>query len=283
MSPKRPDPPKPPGDAEEREFLAAYDAAAFPHPSVAVDVAVMTVEAGGLHALLVRRGAPPHKGRYALPGGFVGAKESLEAAAARVLAAKTGLDDVFLEQLYTFGDVGRDPRTRVIAVAYVALVDPAKLRRALASRDDVRLARLDVPWEGEAGGAVRALGPGGEALPLAFDHAEILGVVVKRLRGKLAYVPIGYELLPRRFALRELQQIHEAILGRPLNKDSFRRSVVASGLVAPTGEMESNVAYRPAELYRYPGAYLTRPRARGEPRRGAGRGERRKRVNGKTR
>ncbi|MBI1850672.1 MAG: NUDIX domain-containing protein [Planctomycetes bacterium] len=238
-------------NAEERAFLAAYDAAAFPHPSVAVDVAVMSVADGALHTLLVQRGDHPQKGRLALPGGFVGVKESLDAAAARVLAIKTGLRDLFLEQLYTFGDVGRDPRTRVITVAYYALVDRARVLRARPEQGAMVFARIDVPWKGEAGGPVRALDAEGRELPLAFDHADILGVVVKRLRGKLGYVPIGYELLPRRFALRQLQEIHEAVLGRKLNKDSFRRSVVASGLVAPTRELEHDVPYRPAELYRY--------------------------------
>src|SRR6185295_12581180 len=109
-------------NAEEEAFLAAYDAAAFPHPSVAVDVAAMTTGGGSLHALLVRRTAPPHKGRYALAGGFVGFSESLDDAAARVVAAKGGLSGIFLEQLYTFGAVDRDPRTRVLSVAYYALV-----------------------------------------------------------------------------------------------------------------------------------------------------------------
>ena len=247
---KKPTKPKP-ADADERAFLASYDAAEFPHPSVAVDVAVMTVAEGGLQTLLVSRGDHPQKGRFALPGGFVGVKESLDAAAARVLATKTGLHDLYLEQLYTFGDVARDPRTRVITVAYYALIDRVRLLRARPEHGDVVTARVDVPWEGEAGGPVRAFDGAGRALPLAFDHAEILGVVVKRLRGKLGYVPIGYELLPRRFALRQLQEIHEAILGRKLNKDSFRRSIVASDLVAPTREVEQDVPYRPAELYRY--------------------------------
>ena len=238
-------------DAEERAFLASYDAAEFPHPSVTVDVAPMTTAAGALHALLVRRADHPHKGCWALAGGFVGMKESLDAGAARVLAAKAGLSGIFLEQLYTFGAVDRDPRTRVISVAYYALVDEARLRRARPARGEVLVARIDVPWADETGGSVRALDAEGTALPLAFDHADVLGLVVKRLRGKLDYAPIGFQLLPRRFTLRQLQEVHEAVLGRKLNKDSFRRSVLARGLVAATGEMEKDVPYRPAELYRY--------------------------------
>src|SRR6185369_6304218 len=118
MSPAK----NPSTDADERAFLARYDAAEFPHPSVTVDVAAMTAAKGALHAMLVRRAEHPGKGRWALAGGFVGMKESLDDAAARVLAAKAGLSGIFLEQLYTFGSVDRDPRTRVISVAYYALV-----------------------------------------------------------------------------------------------------------------------------------------------------------------
>jgi len=238
-------------NAEEEAFLAAYDAAAFPHPSVAVDVAAMTTGGGSLHALLVRRTAPPHKGRYALAGGFVGFSESLDDAAARVVAAKGGLSGIFLEQLYTFGAVDRDPRTRVLSVAYYALVEEARLRAAAPAAGEAVVARLDVPWTGLEGGPVRAQGDRGRELPLALDHSEILGRAVQRLRGKLDYSPIGFQLLPRQFTLRQLQEVHEAVLGRKLNKDSFRRSVVASGLVAATGELEKDVPYRPAELYRY--------------------------------
>jgi 8-oxo-dGTP diphosphatase len=113
------------------------------------------------------------------------------------------------------------------------------------------LAGLRVPWKGEAGGSIEATGDSGVALPLAFDHAEILGMVVKRLRGKLDYAPIGFQLLPPRFTLRTLQNVHETILGQPLNKDSFRRRMLASGQLAPTGEREVEVGHRPAELYRF--------------------------------
>lgn len=245
--------PQPPDD-DERAFLAAYDASEFPHPSVAVDVATMTTADGALHALLVRRTDHPAKGRWALPGGFVGMRESIDDAAERVLRAKAGLEGIFLEQLYTFGRVDRDPRTRVISVAYYALVEAARLERALPEAGETVVARIGVPWEGEAGGPVRALDGDGAELPLAFDHAEILGAVVQRLRGKVDYAPLGFQLLPQRFTLRQLQETHEAILGRALNKDSFRRSVVTRGLVAPTGEVEKDVPYRPAELYRYAAA-----------------------------
>ena len=241
-------------DTDEQAFLVAYDAAQFPHPSVAVDVALVTVAQGRLRALLKPRDAHPHRGRWALPGSFLRMDESLDEAAQRVLAVKAGLSDIFLEQLYTFGRPDRDPRTRVITVAYYALVDARRLAgRDLASPAAAagQLVTLEVPWQGEHGGPVGILDDEGHSLPLAFDHTEILGLVVQRLRGKLDYAPIGFELLPRQFTLRQLQEIHETILGRTLNKDSFRRRLLASGLIVPTGKLEQDVGHRPAELYRF--------------------------------
>jgi 8-oxo-dGTP diphosphatase len=239
---------------DELAFLASYDASRYPRPSVAVDVVLLTVSDGAIRALLGRRAEHPERGRWALPGSFLAIDESLDAAAARVLATKAGLDHVFAEQLYTFGAPERDPRTRVLSVAYYALVEPATLERAVAARDNrnIVLARLDVPWAGEAGGPVEAVAPDdGAPLPLAFDHAEILGMAVKRIRGKLDYAPIGFELLPAAFSLRDLRLVHEAILGRPLNKDSFRRRILDRGLVVPTGTRAAGVGYRPPELYRF--------------------------------
>jgi 8-oxo-dGTP diphosphatase len=177
--------------------------------------------------------------------------ESVDRAADRVLREKTGLRGVFLEQLYTFGEPQRDPRTRVITVAYYALVEASTLRLPKDADGDVRLAALHVPWAGERGGPVEARDERGRKLPLAFDHGDILGLVVRRLRGKLGYAPIGFELLPKEFTLLQLQEIHETILGRRLNKDSFRRSMLDSRRIAPTGRREAAVGHRPAEFYRF--------------------------------
>ena len=236
------------------QFLASYDASRFPRPSVAVDVAVITAAEGQLRALLVQRSAPPQAGRWGLPGGFLQLDEGLDAAAERVLAAKAGLRDVYLEQLYTFGAVDRDPRTRVISVAYVVLVPPSALA---GLNGGTRVAPLQVPWAGETGGPVHALDDR-TPLPLAFDHADILGVAVQRLRGKLDYSNVGFRMLPPAFTLRALQHLHETVLGRSLNKDSFRRRLRASGLVEATGERQRDVGHRPAALYRFTGA--TAPR-----------------------
>ena len=235
-----------------RDSETPTDLESFPHPSLTVDVALLTAADGALHALLVQRSSPPDSGKWALPGGFVRVDESLDEAAARILRDKAGLDGLFIEQLYTFGELGRDPRARVVSVAYYALVPPERLRAAgIPGGEPAVTARLRVPWAGERGGLVEALDRSGEPLPLAFDHAEMLGLAVKRLRGKLDYAPIGFELLPDRFSLRALQQIHEAILGRRLNKDSFRRRMLAGGQLEATGERRTDVEYRPPELYRF--------------------------------
>ena len=239
------------GGAGEAGFLAGYDASEFPHPSLTVDVALVTASQDSLQALLLRREHHPEIHKWALAGGFVGLDESLDAAAARILREKVGLSDVFLEQLYTFGEPARDPRTRVITVAYYALVPIDRLTAAgVPGAEPTQLARLHVPWVGESGGPVEALDESGEVLPLAFDHGKILGTVVQRLRGKLDYAPVGFEFLPEVFSLRALQQVHEVISGRRFNKDSFRRRMLASGQLEATGEHLTDVEYRPPELYR---------------------------------
>jgi len=236
-------------DDEERAFLASYDPQQFERPSLAVDVALLSVEPEGrLSTLVVRRTETPAKGRWALPGTFVRVDETLEAAAARALTSKSGLENVYLEQLYTFGALRRDPRTRVVSVAYYALVHAQRLAEA---KDQARIARVEVPWEGETGGEVDVRVEDGTSLPLAFDHGAILGTAVKRIRGKLDYTPIGFQLLPERFTLAALQHVHETVLGRPLNKDSFRRRMLASGQLEATGDREEGVDHRPPELYRF--------------------------------
>jgi 8-oxo-dGTP diphosphatase len=238
-------------ETDESRFLADYDPNAFERLSVAVDVALVSAFDGHLYTLLTRRREHPHKDRWSLPGGFVGPSESLDDAAARTLRDKAGLSNVFLEQLYTFGDPHRDPRTRVISVAYYALIEKARFVNTAARGDAVITPRLRVPWRGETGGAVHPIGADGHDLPLAFDHADILGVAVKRLRGKLDYAPIGFQLLGETFTLLDLQRVHETVLGRTLNKDSFRRRMLASGLLKATGRAQQGVEHRPAELFRF--------------------------------
>lgn len=236
---------------DERAFLASYDPAAFDRPSVTVDVALLSAFDGSLHTVLVRRREPPFAGRYALPGGFVKMEESLPTAALRVLTQKTGLRRVFLEQLYTFGEPNRDPRTRVVSVAHYALVEPARLQKAAKDNPDTVVASVELTPASDSVERAAVRDSEGTPLSLAFDHAEILATAVRRIRGKLDYTPIGFQLLPDRFTLLDLQRVHETVLGRPLNKDSFRRRMLASGEIEPTGESQTGVDHRPAELFRF--------------------------------
>ena len=236
---------------DETAFLEGYDPGAFERPSVAVDLVLMSVVDGMPAALLMRRERPPFAGDWALPGGFVGVGESLDEAARRVLADKARMSDAYVEQLYTFGAVERDPRMRIISVAYFALLPADRFATALKAAPELALAELTVPWKGEAGGPVEVRLADGEPLALAFDHGEMLGVAMLRLRGKLDYSGVAFALLPERFTLRALQDVHEAILDTRLNKPAFRRRMLDRGWLEPTGEREAGTSFRPAELYRY--------------------------------
>jgi 8-oxo-dGTP diphosphatase len=209
----------------------------YPRPSLTVDCVVFgfTFAAGGtaLRVLLIERGEKPFQGALALPGGFVRIDETIDDAARRELSEETGLRDIFLEQLYTFGALDRDPRGRVVSVAYYALVNLADHRAQ--SGTDARDAR----WV-----------PAQEARGLAFDHDQILAVALDRLRAKVRYQPIGFEMLPERFKLSQLQALYEAILGRRLDKRNFRKRFLAMGLLTQAGE-ERGVPHRAARLFRF--------------------------------
>ena len=229
----------------EADFLKTYDAGMFAPYAVTVDLVLFSVIEGRLVTLVKRRDQHPFQGKWALPGGFVQPDEDLEAAAARVLLTKTPIEDVWLEQLYTFGAPDRDPRMRIISVAYFALLPEAVFQAALEQDADMSCAVVAL-----AGDAAQVRLVEGEALELAFDHSDMIAVAVKRLRGKIDYTPIALALLPDRFTLRELQEIHEAILDTQFNKPAFRRRILDAGMIEGTGEREpSGGAYRPAELY----------------------------------
>lgn len=221
-------------------------------PEVTADVVLLSIGSdGSLLTLLAERDEEPYAGASGLPGVFVGRNESLEAAAARALRDKAGITDVFVEQLFTFGSLDRDPRGRILSVAYYALVPEGRFLAAVARNSDAAIAHIDVPWADERGGPVHVRNETGEKLELAFDHDRIIGMAVQRIRGKLNYAPIGFELLPNEFTLFELQRIHEAVLDRKLNKDSFRRKMLASGLIEDTGQRRGGTSYRPASLYHF--------------------------------
>ena len=206
----------------------------FPRAALAVDCVVFGMDDEGLRLLLIERGLPPFEGEWALPGGFVHTDETVDDAARRELKEETGIEKVFLEQLYTFSELQRDPRERVISIAYYALVNliDHRVRAATDAREAAWFSVNDVPT-------------------LAFDHAEILNVALTRLRGKLGYQPIGFELLPQYFALSQLQHLYEVVLERELDKRNFRKKVLATGLLIETKEVQQDVAHRAARLYRF--------------------------------
>lgn len=202
--------------------------------AVAVDVAVFTVRDGSLHVLLAQARSGPFAGWWALPGGRVGEEESLDEAAARELPAPTAARDVYLEQLYTFGQPRRDPRGRVVSVAYVGLVaDPERVSGAAHDK------YAGVAWH-----------PVSRLPPLAYDHAAVVRLAVTRLRAKLQYTNLAYTLLPPSFTLGELQSLYEAILGRKLDRRNYRRRVLSLGLLRPLRRMRRG-AHRPAALYAF--------------------------------
>jgi 8-oxo-dGTP diphosphatase len=199
---------------------------------ITVDIVLFTILERQLHVLLIRRLAEPFRGSYALPGGFVLENESIDEAAHRELQEETGVEKVFLEQLYTFGEPNRDPRGRVITVAYYALVANSHILR---SGTDA----ADAAWF-----SLRKLPP------VAFDHQSIIEYAQQRLRNKLDYSNVGFELLPEKFTLTELQLVHEAILGANLDKRNFRRKTLQQGIVEPSKEWQKT-GRKPAQLYRF--------------------------------
>ncbi len=208
----------------------------YARPALTVDCVVFGYEASAssLKVLLIRRKLPPFKGDWSLPGGFVQIEESVEAAAMRELKEETGVADVFLEQLYTFGAVERDPRDRVVSVAYYALVSLQRhpLQAATDASDAQWFELLDLP-------------------ELGFDHAEILNCAIERLRSKIRYEPIGFELLPDTFTLSQLQRLYEQILEREIDKRNFRKKLLKMDLLIDTGKKETGVAHRAAQLYQF--------------------------------
>jgi 8-oxo-dGTP diphosphatase len=206
----------------------------YARPALTVDCVVFGLDEGDLKVLLIERGLPPFEGQWALPGGFVNVDEDLETAARRELEEETGVSKVFLEQLYTFGQVDRDPRERVVSVAYYALVKLSdhRIRAATDSRSAAWFAAADLPT-------------------LAFDHDPIVATALQRLKGKVRYQPIGFELLPPKFTLSQLQRLYEVVLETTLDKRNFRKKILGMDLLQELDEIEQDVAHRAARLYRF--------------------------------
>lgn len=206
----------------------------YEQPGVTVDLAIFTVSEGQLKVMLIKRAESPFQGFWSLPGGFLKKGESLDEAAQRVLKEKAPVNDVYMEQLYTFGAPNRDPRSRVITIAYIALIP----WQSLPQPETAKIS--DLTWASV------------DDLPrLAFDHKEILNYAANRLRAKVSYSNIVYGLMPKQFRLSELQSMYECIINDKLDKRNFRKQMLATGLLKETGKKDLAGAHRPAMLYQF--------------------------------
>ena len=223
----------------EKEFLNNYHPEKYACISITVDAIVFGVmkdttdnyrklDKQSLKILLVKRENYPYKDCYSLPGGFVGEKETFEDTLQRVLTSKTGLADIYSEQLYTFGSVERDPRMRIVSCAYISLVDINQAKIEGAEWFDIEDIR---------------------EMELAFDHRMIIEEALKRLRGKINYTDIVFHMMPQEFTISELQEVYEIILGKKLLQAAFRRTI--SEKLEYTGKMTSNAGHRPSRIFRY--------------------------------
>ena len=211
---------------------------------VAVDIVIFTIQEGALKVLLVKRRIPPFKDELAIPGGFVLPEEDLDRAALRELREETGVTDLYLEQLYSFGDPRRDPRGRIISIAYFALISADQQLKAGSDAAEARW------W------------PVHSVSSLAFDHAKILACAIERLRNKLEYTTVGFQLLPAKFTLGELQSVYEAILEKKLDKRNFRRKIAELKILKPLKEYRSDIG-RPAQLFQFVAARFEKLKDKG--------------------
>src|SRR5579863_3163766 len=211
---------------------------------VAVDIVIFTIQEGVLKVLLVKRRIPPFKDELAIPGGFVLPEEDLDRAALRELREETGVSDLYLEQLYSFGDPRRDPRGRIISIAYFALISADQQLKAGSDAAEARW------W------------PVHSVSSLAFDHAKILACAIERLRNKLEYTTVGFQLLPAKFTLGELQSVYEAILEKKLDKRNFRRKIAELKILKPLKEYRSDIG-RPAQLFQFVAARFEKLKDKG--------------------
>lgn len=206
----------------------------YPRPAVTTDCVIFGFDEGELKVLLIERSIEPFIGQWALPGGFVGEDETGDECAKRILLKETCLENIFMEQLYTFSDINRDPRFRVISMAYFALVK-------LSDYDaQVGLDAANVKWFSIS-----------DVPELAFDHTKILKTATERLKGKIKYQPIGFELLPERFTLPELRHLYEVVLQTELDDRNFRKKILSYNLLSDTGELQRGARNRAPKLYRF--------------------------------
>lgn len=225
-------------NTEEQIYLENYDKNQFDRPSVAVDLLVLTANQGDIEVLLVKRKEHPFKDYYALPGVFVGIDESLDDAVKRGLKEETGLSDIYMEQLYTWGRVDRDPRMRIISVSYIALVAKSKINPVACQRVS------EIQWQKVSLENIESLKG-----KLAFDHAEMIKYALERLKNKVEYTPVAFHMIDEEFTLPYLQTVYEALSGKKLFKANFRKKI--QDLVVETGNSTEGDAHRPSKYYRY--------------------------------
>ena len=206
----------------------------YPRPAVTTDCVIFGFDGGELKVLLIERDIEPYKEYWALPGGFINMDEDAETCARRKLREETGFENIYIEQLFTFSAVDRDPRYRVISIAYYALV---KLS--------------DYPAHAESDASRITWFPVSKVPTLAFDHAEILETAKQRLRGKIKYHPVGFELLPEKFTLPDLHRLYEIILETSLDRRNFRKKILGFGLLIDHNELEKGVPNRAAKVYSF--------------------------------
>ncbi len=205
----------------------------YPHPAITTDVVVFTISSNKLKLLLIKRGQNPYKGCWAIPGGFLEPDENLDECARRELREETGLNKLYLEQLYTFGQPNRDPRERVVSIAYLALASPSN-KSLKPSSDAVSASWFNL-----------------DELPtMAFDHSKIVNMAHKSLISKLDYSTIAFRLLPEAFTLSQAQHVYEILRNKKMDKRNFRKQMIGSGLIEETGEQQREGNHRPARLYR---------------------------------
>ncbi len=219
----------------EKEYLEGYDESQYRKPSVAVDLLVFTIEDNKLKIVLIERGEHPYKNMLSLPGVFVGVNETLEKAIMRGIAEETGLQEMYFEQLYTWGEVERDPRMRIISVSYLSLA-PYDSINLMAGKRTVSAALYDVNELLNSD------------IQLAFDHKKIIEYGRERIKNKVDYTKIAFEFLPEEFTLPQLQKVYEILLDKTLYKTGFRRKVAP--MIEETHRMTSGDAHRPSKYYR---------------------------------
>ena len=223
---------------------AAGDLSKYETPLLTVDIVLFTVSQNSLRVLLIQRKNPPYDHMWAIPGGFIHVGETLEAAAARRLKEETSVENIYLEQLGAFGAPERDPRARVLTVAYSALVSSEKLKLEAQANAE------DVGWF-----------PIHELPHLAFDHREIVDFALQKLKHQLETSTVAFQLLPNKFTLTELQRVYELILGKQLDKRNFRKKILSSGILEDTGETKMDGYHRPAQLYAFAAQQAAVPQA----------------------